>query len=198
MVVRDLLVGPKRFTDLLRGLTGIPTNILTARLKELEEAGIVRRRILPRPQRSVVYQLTEFGLELEGVVLAIGRWGAKLLGQPRPDEIVTVDSLIMALRTTFRAEAAPGKRVSYEIRAGEVVIHARVDHGKLEVGEGPLADADLVIEAGPAIKSLMAREISPAEAIKNGSVRVRGDSRLLARFVEVFQIAPMPAASSSL
>ncbi len=63
LVVRDLLVGPKRFTDLLRGLAGIPTNVLTARLKELEHAGIVRRRVLPRPARAVVYELTEYGLE---------------------------------------------------------------------------------------------------------------------------------------
>src|SRR5450755_253989 len=77
LIVRDLLVGPKRFTDLHRGLSGIPTNVLTDRLKELEQVGIVRRRLLPRPAGSIVYELTEYGQELEDVVLRFGLWGAK-------------------------------------------------------------------------------------------------------------------------
>src|ERR1041384_1394007 len=105
LIVRDLLVGPRRYTDLRQGLPRIPTNILSARLKEMEEAGIVQRRVLPRPSGAVVYELTEYGAELEEVVLGLGRWGAKALGEPGDDEIVTVDSMIMALRSTFRAES---------------------------------------------------------------------------------------------
>ena len=112
LIVRDLLIGAKRFTDLLRGLPGIPSNVLTVRLKELEHAGLVRRRVLARPSRAVVYELTAYGRELEPVVVELGRWGAKSLGDPRPDETITVDSLITALRTTFtprrRADFAPG------------------------------------------------------------------------------------------
>src|SRR5215207_6969550 len=74
LVVRDLVLGPKRFTDLRRGLPRIPTNVLSARLRELEEAGVVRRRVLPRPASSVVYELTEYGRELDEVVLPLGRW----------------------------------------------------------------------------------------------------------------------------
>src|SRR5581483_3020027 len=92
LVLRDLFVGPKRFTDLHRGLPGIPTNILSARLKELEAAGVVQRRLLPRPNGAVVYELTEYGKELEGVVIGLGRWGAKSLDTPREGETVTVDS----------------------------------------------------------------------------------------------------------
>src|SRR5260370_10158253 len=77
LIVRDLLVGPKRFTDLHRGLAGIPTNILTARLGELEDAGVIRRRALPRPERAIVYELNEYGAELEHVVGPLGLWGAK-------------------------------------------------------------------------------------------------------------------------
>src|SRR3954451_13536536 len=91
LLIRDLLVSPKRFTDLRRGLPKIPSNILSDRLKELEEAGGVERRIVPRPSGAVVYQLTEYGNELEDTVLALGRWGAKILGEPRQSEIVTVD-----------------------------------------------------------------------------------------------------------
>ncbi len=93
LVIRDLLSGPKRFTDLRNGLPRIPTNILSARLKELEGSGVIQRRLLPRPQGSVVYELTDYGRELEDVVLRLGLWGARTLGQPRPDDVVTTDSL---------------------------------------------------------------------------------------------------------
>lgn len=197
MIVRDLFVGQKRFTDLHRGLAGIPTNVLTARLKELENAGVIRRRVLPRPERSVVYELTEYGAELEDVVVRLGRWGAKSLGEPRCDEIVTVDSVIMAMRSTFKPEAARKLRASYELRFGEIVIHAIVRRGTVDVAEGPIPNPDLVIETGPAIKGLMTGEMSPAGAIKSGAVRIVGDERLLDRFVEAFQIDPKPAAHSS-
>jgi len=195
LVVRDLLVGPKRFTDLQRGLPGIPSNVLTARLKELEGAGVVRRRVLPRPARAVVYEMTEYGMELDEVVVALGRWGAKAMGESRPEETITLDSLMTALRSTFQPKAARRVRAGYELRAGEIVFHARIDDGKIKVAKGPLPDADLVIEAGPAIKMLMAREITPADAIASESVRITGDPKLLERFVEIFRIDPMPASS---
>ena len=194
LVVRDLIPGPKRFTDLRNGLPRIPTNILSARLKELESSGVVQRRLLPRPQASVVYELTDYGRELEDVVLRLGLWGARSLGWPRPDDIVTTDSLIMALRSTFQWEAARGLQLGYELHVGEVVIHARIDDGALEVAQGPLAGADLVVETGPELRALLAREISPGEAIADGTVRLTGDADLLARFVEVFRIPPAPSA----
>src|SRR4029450_734908 len=80
LVVRDLLTGPKRFTDLEEGLPGIPTNVLTSRLRELEDAGIVQRRVQSRPAGGVVYELTDYGKELEQPLLALGGWGAKSLG----------------------------------------------------------------------------------------------------------------------
>src|SRR5438445_10441812 len=98
LVVRDLVLGPKRFTELRRGLPRIPTNILSVRLKELEEAGIVRRRIRPRPATGVVYELTEYGQELEDIVLGLGLWGARSLGYPPPADIVSPDALILAIR----------------------------------------------------------------------------------------------------
>jgi DNA-binding HxlR family transcriptional regulator len=194
LVVRDLVLGPKRFTDLRRGLPRIPTNILSARLKELEDAGVVRRRVLPRPATGVVYELTEYGQELDDIVLRLGLWGARSLGEPAPEDIVTTDSLILALRATFLPEAARGIRASYELHLGDIVIHARIDQGTLETGEGPLAEADLLIETGPAIRALMAGELSPGEAVENGSVRLTGDADLLSRFVEVFRIPPAPIA----
>lgn len=188
LIIRDLLVGPKRYTDLRQGLPRIPTNILAARLRELEDAGVVRRRVLPRPSGAVVYELTEHGAGLEDAVLSLGRWGAKSLGDPAPGEVVTADSMIMALRTTFSARAAGKLQASYELRLGDVVLHLRIAHGRLEAAEGALPGAELVIETGPAIRALMAGEITPAEAVANGSVRLTGDESLLARFVEIFHI----------
>jgi DNA-binding HxlR family transcriptional regulator len=192
LIVRDLLVGPKRFTDLLHGLPRIPTNVLAARLKELEAAGVVRRRVLPRPAGSVIYELTEYGAELEDAIVRLGRWGAKLLDEPRSDEIITQDSMVMALRSTFDPQAARKLRANFEFHFGDIVIHARVDRGKVKVEAGPMPKPDLTIRAGPAIKELMAGMITPSQAIKNGIVRLTGDAELLTRFAEIFRIEPMP------
>jgi DNA-binding HxlR family transcriptional regulator len=188
LIIRDLLVQPKRFTDLRRGLPGIPTNILTARLKELEAAGIVERRVLPRPDGSVVYELTKYGAELDEVVDAIGRWGAKSLDSPRPGEVVTVDSIATAMRTTFHPKAARGFHGTFELRIGEIVINMRVDGARLTVAPGALPEADLVIETGPAIKAVMMGEMSPAGAIASGSVKITGDQQLFERFAAIFHI----------
>jgi DNA-binding HxlR family transcriptional regulator len=196
LLVRDLLVGPKRFTDLRNGLPKIPTNILSARLKELEGSGVVQRRVRPRPDGSIVYELTDYGRELEEVVLRLGLWGARSLGQPRPDDVLTTDSLVMGLRATFRPEAAGGLEVGYELRAGEIVVHARVKDGSADVAAGPLADPDLVIETGPALRALLAGELSPREALAAGAVQLTGDADLLDRFVEIFRIPPPPVPAA--
>lgn len=188
MIVRDLIVGPKRFSDLQRGLPGIPTNILTARLKEMEEAGLVDRSVRPRPSGAVVYHLTPDGMELESTVYALGRWGAKRLGDPRDNETVTPDSLTMALLTTFQPKAAKGKNVSYELHVGDIVLHAVVKNGTIEAAPGPLPEADVAIETGPALRPLMAREITPREALKMGTAIARGPKNALDQFVEFFRI----------
>lgn len=188
LILRDLFVGPKRFSDLQRGLPGIPSNILTSRLKELEEGGVIQRRALPRPPGGVAYELTEDGRGLEPAIVELSRWGAKHLGEPRPHEVVTKESLVMALRTTFRREAAREVKAGYELRLGDVVIHAIVKNGTVSVGTGSLEKPDLVIEAGPGIRAVMAQEISPDEAIKAKIVRVSGDRKLFAKFAQMFRI----------
>ncbi|MGB6984451.1 MAG: winged helix-turn-helix transcriptional regulator [Candidatus Aquilonibacter sp.] len=188
MIVRDLLIGPKRFSDLLRGLPGIPTNILTGRLKELEEAGIVQRRAVPRPGSGIAYELTDEGSSLEATVLALGRWGAQRLDTPRKGEVVTDDSIAMALLTTFRPEAAGKSKASYELHIGDVEVHAIVQDGNVTVGRGALPDPDLIIESGPALRELLAGEIAPEEALRKKLLRIDGDARLLRRFVRIFRI----------
>jgi DNA-binding HxlR family transcriptional regulator/putative sterol carrier protein len=188
LIVRDLLVGARRYSDLRRGLPRIPTNILAQRLKELEASGIVRRRLLPRPDGPVVYELTEHGADLEPAVVQLSRWGARSLGYPRPGEIVTSDSLVMALRTTFRPDGARGLRARFELRLGDIVVHASVGAGRVTAQAGPAVDPDLVIETGPALSDLLAGKLTPAKAVRTGTVRLTGDAKLLDRFVAAFPI----------
>ena len=194
MIVRDLLVEPKRFTDLHRGLARIPTNILTARLKELEDAGVVQRRIQPRPATGVVYELTPYGRELEPVVIELGRWGAKNLGTPREGERVTSDSLVTALRTTFVPQAAQGINASYELRLGDIIVNADVRDGRLNAQAGPADKPDLIIETGPALRALFAGDLTPDDALQTGAVHLNGNADLFEPFAGMFRIEPMPSA----
>lgn len=196
LVVRDLILGPKRFTDLRRGLPRIPTNVLAARLKELEQGGVVRRRALPRPAAAVVYELTEYGQQLREIVLRLGAWGAQSLGEPGPEDMVSAESMTLALYATFQPEAARGLRAGYELRLGPLVLHAKVEDGRLEAGEGPLPEADLVLET-QVLRPLLAREVSPGEALARGLARAEGDPAWLDRFVEVFRIGPTEGARSA-
>jgi hypothetical protein len=120
--------------------------------------------------------------------MSLGRWAARSPTPPSPAPIRSADSVILALRARFDPGAAHGLRAGYELRLGPVVLHARVDDGRLTVGEGPLPEADLVIETGPGLKALMAGEITPREAINQGQVHLAGDPVLLERFVKVFRI----------
>ena len=187
LIVRDLLVGPRRYGELAAGLPRIPTNILAARLKELQEAGLIRR--VPH-SRVIVYDLTPYGRELEPVVLALGAWGFKAMGDPRDEQIITPDSMTMALRTAFRSHvAADLPATAYAARLGPAELLIRVDGSSLDVtrGDGP---ADLTFAAGPDIRRLISGELAPDRAIATGVVEVlhgRGD--LLDRFASTFHLA---------
>jgi hypothetical protein len=130
-------------------------------------------------------------------VLALGRWGIRTLGEPGPGDLLTVDSLITALRAMFDPAPARGLRVSYQLRMGEVVVHALVDDGALEVGGGELASADLDIETSSAMRELLTGEMDPATAVAEGVVRLKGPTDLLTRFVELFHITPAPTSNDA-
>ena len=127
LVIRELLPGAKRFTDLASGLPRIPSNVLSGRLKELEQAGIVERRVLPRPSGAVVYELTGSGRELDPIVLQLARWGNRWLGAPQEGDSVSPASLMLGLRANFRPEAADDLRAAYEVRLAETIVTARVE-----------------------------------------------------------------------
>jgi DNA-binding HxlR family transcriptional regulator len=201
LIVRDLLVGPRRYTDLKQGLARIPTNILSTRLKELQEAGVVRRA--PMRGRGLAYELTDYGRALEPILLALGKWGFQAMGDPNEGDVVTPDSLTMALRTAFQAERA--RDLDIELHVGEVALRVIVAGGELAVaqltppappvgGTLPDGEAEAVIVAGPGIRLLIAGEVTPAEALAQDLLAVvRGDERILDAFAATFYIAPIPA-----
>jgi DNA-binding HxlR family transcriptional regulator len=201
LVVRDLMLGPKRFTDLQRTLPRIPVSILTSRLNELEEAGVIRRRVLSQLDAGVVYELTEYGCELDHIVLDLGLWGARSLTHPRPDEVFTLDTAIISLYTTFQEEAAAGVHVNFDLRhlGGEIVVHAMVEDGALKASAGALPTPDLVIEPqGPAILDLLNGGLSAGEALASGKVRIEGDPAHLDLFSRLFHIPPAPERPAGL
>lgn len=187
LIVRDLLVGPRRYGELAAGLPRIPSNILSTRLKELQAAGVVRRA--PH-SRVIVYELTAYGRELEPVVLALGTWGFKAMGDPRPEQVITPDSMTMALRTAFRPDvAATLPATSYAAHFGPAELLVRVDGATLAVTRGD-GDVDLAFAAGPGIRQVISGELSADHAIENGVVEVlRGSSDLLERFARTFHLA---------
>ncbi|MEV4072061.1 winged helix-turn-helix transcriptional regulator [Nonomuraea fuscirosea] len=189
LIIRNLLTGAQRFTDLHKGLPTIPTNILSARLRQLEETGLATRRALPRPERAVVYELTDYGRDLEPALVALGRWGARTLSEPRPGEIITAESIAMSFRTTYRPEAARGVTAGYEIRMGDFTFRLQITDGELAVGIGPHPAPGLVIErlAGFPVRELMSGDKTPDELLRTGSMRVEGDPTLLGRFTEMFR-----------
>lgn len=187
LIVRDLLVGPRRYGELAAGLPRIPSNILAARLKELQAAGIIRRA--PR-SRVIVYELTPYGRELEPVVLAFGAWGFKAMGEPRDEQIITPDSMTMDLRAAFRSSvAAELPATAYGARVAGVELRVRVDGASLDVrrGDGPV---DLAFSAGPGIHRLISGELTPDRAIASGAVELlSGRGELLGRFASTFHLA---------
>jgi DNA-binding HxlR family transcriptional regulator len=187
LIVRDLLVGPRRYGELAAGLPRIPSNILAARLKDLQAAGVIRRA--PR-SRVIVYELTPYGRELEPVVLALGAWGFKALDDPRPEQIITPDSMTMDLRSAFQPRvAARLPATAYAARFGGAELFIRVDGADLAVtrGGGP---ADLSFAAGAGIHRLISGELAVDHALASGVVEVvSGPGALLERFARTFHLA---------
>src|ERR687892_1546441 len=132
LVVRELLLGPKRYTDLRRGLPNASPNVLSQRLGELERAGIVRRRRLPPPAGSRVYELTDWGRELEDIVISLGRWSARS-PSGLSDAPIGPDSMILALRSRFDAGAAHGLHAGYDLGLGEDRFRIEVADDRIEV-----------------------------------------------------------------
>jgi DNA-binding HxlR family transcriptional regulator len=186
LVVRELLFGPKRFTELSRGLPTMSQNVLSQRLRQLEGDRVVRQRQLGPPASSRVYELTGWGRELEPVLVALGRWGSRIpLGDTRTE--LSVDALMLALKTAFAPERAEGLRARVQLRLGDDRFAAGIADGRFTVARGELDEPDATITAGaPALRSLVFAGRTLPAAVGAGDAAVDGDQELAARFLGCF------------
>ena len=187
LVVRELLLGPKRFTDLRAGLPHVGPDMLAQRLRELEQAGVVRRGKLPPPAGARVYELTDWGRKLEPVVLALGRWGSQA-PFPREHGELGADALVIALMTVFDPARADGLRGStFELRLGEDVFSIRVSETQLEASRGHAVDPVATIATDPGTLQQVLWHNRPPRA---GGLEITGDRRAGERFLRLF---PLPS-----
>lgn len=192
LVVRELLLGPKRFTDLRAGLPGISTNILTDRLETLETAGVVSRRTLPAPAASKVYELTDWGTELEPVVAALGRWGVRSPWRSEEDEI-SVDGLVVSFQTMFDPEAAGHLEARYELVLEGQAFGLEVRDGSIRLYRGTPGDPDVRIETDvDTLGALVYEGRDLDDALRFGGIEIKGDRATVERLITLFPL-PEPA-----
>jgi DNA-binding HxlR family transcriptional regulator/putative sterol carrier protein len=196
LVVRELLLGPKRFTDLRAGLPNAKPSVLAQRLRELEQGGIVRRRKLGPPAGTRVYELTDAGRELEPIVMALGRWGRRLPIQP--DAARGVDSEVLALKWRFDPEAAGDLNAGYELRVADDRFRIEVADGRIETRRGDAQAPDAIIEAGPeTLEAVIVEGRDFADAVRSGDMRIEGDEGLASRFLGLYMAGERIAPATS-
>jgi DNA-binding HxlR family transcriptional regulator len=197
LVVRELLHGPKRYTDLAHGLPGIGTNILAARLKDLEQVGVVRKRKLPPPTPATVYELTEYGQGLNEAMYALARWGARSLGPPGPDDELYPEWGVNALPALFNADEARGLTETYAFKVDDDVFTARIVDGALDGSVGLAADADLLVQTDMAtFFDLATGELELKSAVKCGRALAQGTREARDRCFRVLSLAPRVGAAA--
>lgn len=187
LVMRELLLGPRRFSELRVDLPGISANVLSQRLDELEARGLVNKRRLPPPASVQVYQATEWGLELETVVEALGRWAAR---SPHhlPALPISAVSLLLSLRTMIDPARARKLDARIGFRFGSNGYCARIRKGRIKLARTEPSDCELVFTAAPTALAAVIYGGAPLD-----SVAIDGDRALAERFVLLF---PLPAKAS--
>lgn len=184
LVLRELMFGPRRFSELKADLPGISANVLAQRLTELEERGLVRKTRLPPPASVQVYEATDWGLEAAPVIGALGRWAAR---SPLHDPTLRIShvAVMLSLQTMLDADLAHGLDARLGFRLGETSYAAHLQHGKLHVRRGEPAGADVVFTATPAELVAVVYGGAPLE-----SIGVQGDIALARRFITLFPLPP--------
>jgi DNA-binding HxlR family transcriptional regulator len=199
LVIRELMLGPKRFSDIRADLPGISANVLTQRLEGLEASGIVVRRRLPPPASTQVYELTDWGYEAEPIIQELGRWAAR---SPAHDPSLQLSgtSLMLSFRTMFDAARAQAMNGTAGFRIGNETLVARVADGRLEAGRGDTAQADVVFTGpAPAVAAFVYGGVPLAALEAEAGLAVTGDRGFAARFAGLFNLpakAVVPAADA--
>jgi DNA-binding HxlR family transcriptional regulator len=184
LVVRELVLGPKRFSDLRNGLPKVAPDVLSQRLRELEATGVLRRAKLPPPGNAQVYELTPWGQELEPLVIGLGRWGSRAPFPSDGDAGLGVDAFVIALKTLFQPGGFAGV---VDLRLGDDRFALTVRGGRLEARRGVADDPDLTILADPGPLAAAMWHGGPLD-----DVELLGDVALFDRFRALFP-APVPA-----
>ena len=189
LVMRELMLGPRRFSELKADLTGISANVLTQRLEGLERSGIVRRRKLPAPASVQVYELTEWGLEAEPIFQEMGRWAVRSRCHD-PMLPLSPVSAMLSLRTMIRPDRKPLKMtVGFRFPGHEFI--GRLTPDALEIERGDAGEADLVFDTDPTtFVGLVYGKRPPEQAEADGRLRLEGNRRLVARFIDCFALPP--------
>jgi DNA-binding HxlR family transcriptional regulator/putative sterol carrier protein len=189
LVVRDLLLGPKRFTDLLAGLPGASPDVLTQRLRELTEAGVLQRRRLSPPAASWVYELTPWGADLAPVVVGLAQWASRSPGMPY-DAPLGTDSLMLSLNALFDRTAAADLRATIALHLGDERFGVRIADGELAVTRGAVDNPDTTLETDQTTLLSLLRTNRPLDAaLAGGDLRLTGDRSVAERFRTLF---PLP------
>jgi DNA-binding HxlR family transcriptional regulator len=188
LIVRELIPGPKRFSDLKAALCGISTNILTTRLIELEAGHIVVRRKLPPPAASQVYTLTPWGAGLEPLIKAIGRWAAR---SPTlvPGKPMSAASVMLSFRTMFSPERAAGLDFEAALVFDGVPHRVRVVDAQLEIGIGEARAPAFTLSGDPNLVAGLVYGGMTLDAVQAAGLNVQGDRALVRRFAMLF---PLP------
>jgi DNA-binding HxlR family transcriptional regulator len=187
LVVRELLLGPKRFSDLQAGLPGIGSNILSARLKELEAASVVSRRRLPPPAASWVYELTDRGRELGGIVLRLGHWGVNSPAFRQSDGTARPEWTALSLYARYHPSAATAGPVSVELRFGDETYSARIDEGELTIGRGAATSPDLIVSLDhDTLNRIFRYQGRERSRLASGVTIVKGSQDAFENFLRLF------------
>lgn len=194
LVVRELMLGAKRFGDLKSDLPGLSANVLTHRLAELEGAGLVIRRKLPKPAAVWVYELTEWARELEPVMQQLGRWAARDPNH-RKDLHFGVTSLILSLRTNFDAALAAGLNITVGLRANDEWYAAHVVRRRLTIEPGEPDQPDAVICGDPRMFASVTYGGRPfSDALAADDLEVSGDPDIAERFLSLYTLPAIVGA----
>lgn len=185
LVVRDLLDGPQRYTDLLKRLRGVSTDMLANRLAELEKAGVVQRSELPPPAGSKVYELTSLGRDLEPVIHALARWGIRrLVTEGYDDSTFDPRWIELAVRACFSAEHAPRRETTIRFVLGDDAFTVAVSRKGLHaVEDGPPADVEVI---GTPLH--LAETLVGTQPLSHGQIATRGTSDDIAAALGAFRL----------
>jgi DNA-binding HxlR family transcriptional regulator len=190
LIVRDLFLGPKRYTDLRAGLPGIATDLLTARLRTLEGSGLVQRRTLPKPAPATVYELTDRGRLLGPALGALARVGFAFLDEPRDDTHMPPERLVLALRAAFDATVVADHRATYQLLLDDEAFYLAVDGSEIDVAPGITPHATLTLSTSPVTLTRLLRRTDPDDAIARGDLRLEGRRSSLDDFLAAFALQP--------